>query len=501
MSTFSNQTIKEILERYKRIWAINHATSLLSWDSETYMPELGVSERSVALAELNVLYRELILKEEFVSLVEKASEEKDLNLWEAGVVRVLKREINKMKKIPPELLYELEKTSSEAFQVWRKAKEEKKFEPFLPYLEKLVDINIQMAEKLGYDETPYDALLDLYEEGLKTREAKSIFDVLRPGLKSYLEKIESEKKFYGEHELEKAQYKTEDMKAVNEEVLSLIKYPKERARLDVSPHPFTISMGVNDVRITTRYEGFDFKRSLFSVLHEFGHATYELQIDPALDMTPIGTGVSLGIHEGQSRFWENVVSRSLGFTEVIKPILDKHLKFTEKYSSEEIYRYFIMVKPSLIRTEADEVTYNMHIILRFEIEQMLIKKEIKASEVPRVWDDLSEELLGVRPKDVAEGALQDVHWSHGTFGYFPTYTLGNIVAAMMMEKLRSSEDIYSMVKGLEFDKIKAFLKENVHSYGSALAPKDLLIRSFGKPYSPESLLNYIETKYIKETVY
>lgn len=500
MSKFKNPVVKEITERYRRIWALNHANSLLSWDSEVYMPENGVSERSVALAELSVLYRELILKDDFVSLVEKGKNEKDLNLWEAGIIRVLDREISRLKKIPPELLYELQKTSSEAFQIWKNAKAQKKFEPFLPYLKKLVDLNVQIAEKLGYEEKRYDALLDMYEEGLRTRDAKSVFDVIKPGLKSYLEKI-MDGKFYGTHELENTKYEIQYMKSLNEEVLKMIEYPEKRARLDVSPHPFTMSLGINDVRITTRYEGYDFKRSLFSVLHEFGHATYELQIDPELDMTPIGTGVSLGIHEGQSRFWENVVSRTLAFTEVVKPLLDKHLRFTSNYSAEEVYRYFAMVKPSPIRTEADEVTYNVHIALRFEIEQMLIEGELKAEDVPEMWDSMMQDLLGIKPKDVSEGALQDVHWAHGTFGYFPTYTLGNIVASMMMKKLSAKQKLFELIRSRSFNEIKNFLKENVHQYGSALSPKDLLIKSFGKSYSPEDLLDYIQLKYIKNQEY
>jgi carboxypeptidase Taq len=500
MSKFQNPVIKEITEKYRRIWAITHANSLLSWDSEIYMPERGVSERSIALAELNVLYRELILKDDFVSLVEKGKNEKDLNTWESGTIRVLDREINKMKKIPPELLFELQKTSSEAFQVWKNAKAQKKFDAFLPYLKKLVELNIQIAEKLGYQEKPYDALLDMYEEGLNTRDVKAVFDSLKPGLKNYLEKIKGGK-FYGVHELEGVSYETSSMEKVNKEVLKMIEYPEERARIDVSPHPFTISMGINDVRITTRYEGYDFKRSLFSVLHEFGHATYELQIDPELDMTPIGTGVSLGIHEGQSRFWENVVSRTLAFTESVKPVLDKYLGFTSKYSPEDVYRYFAMVKPSPIRTEADEVTYNLHISLRFEIEQMLIEKELKPEDVPEVWDNMMQDLLGIKPADISEGALQDVHWAHGTFGYFPTYTLGNIVASMMMKKLSGKNKIYELVRNRAFKEIKEFLKENVHQYGSSLSPKDLLIKSFGKSYSPEDLLDYIQYKYINGIEY
>ncbi|MGC8558567.1 MAG: carboxypeptidase M32, partial [Nitrososphaeria archaeon] len=418
MEKFEKDIMKTIIGRYRKIWAVTHCISLMGWDSETYMPREGVRERSVASAEMSTLYQELLLSEEFVSLVERASNINDLNPYEAGTIRVLKREITKMKRLPPELIYELEKITSEAFQVWKVLREEDRFDPFVPYLKKILELNRKMADKLGYDENPYDALLDLSEEGLHTRDVKSVFDNLSPALKGILVKVNSEGYFNQRHALEDKKYDETGMKMVNDMVLELLQYPKNRARIDVSPHPFTIGFGLNDVRITTRYEGYDFKRSLFSTIHEFGHATYELQIDNDLDMTPIGTGVSLGIHEGQSRFWENVVGRSPAFAGLIKPLLDSKLKITTNYSSEELYRYFASVRPSLIRTEADEVTYNLHIALRFNLELKLINGELSVEELPQAWAEESESLLGVKPKNYANGVLQDVHWSHGSFGYF-----------------------------------------------------------------------------------
>ncbi|NAZ32171.1 MAG: carboxypeptidase M32, partial [Acidilobus sp.] len=332
MAKFENPVIKELLERYRRIWSLEHAMSLMGWDEETYMPSQGVVERATAMAELRTLYQELITSDQFVSLVERASKQEGLNEYERGVVRVLTREITILKKIPPSLNYELTKTSQEAFIAWREAKAKSDFQMFRPYLEKIVELNRQMAEKLGYEENPYDALLDLHEEGLRTRDVRGVFSVLEPAMKRVLDRVTSEGYFSSPSPLEETKYEEAAMRRVNEAVLSLLGYPTDRARLDVSPHPFTINMGVNDVRITTRYEGFDFKRSLFSVVHEFGHATYELQIDPELDMTPIGTGASLGVHEGQSRFWENVVGRTLSFVKVIRPILDRELGFTRAYS-------------------------------------------------------------------------------------------------------------------------------------------------------------------------
>ncbi len=499
---FENPVIREILERYRRLWSLSHAMALMGWDEETYMPQKGVTERATAMAELRTLYQELLTSDQFVSLVEKAKAQEGLNEYEKGVVRVLDREITILKKIPPSLNYELTKTAQEAFIAWREAKQRSDFQAFRPYLDKIVDLNRQVADRLGYEENPYDALLDLHEEGLRTRDVRRVFEVLEPSLRMIFDKVASEGYFTATSPLEERKYEEAAMRRVNEAVLSLLEYPSDRARLDVSPHPFTINMGVNDVRITTRYEGFDFKRSLFSVVHEFGHATYELQIDPELSMTPIGTGVSLGVHEGQSRFWENVVGRTISFVRVIRPVLDSELGFTRGLPDEEIYRYFAAVKPSLIRTEADEVTYNFHILLRFELELMMINKEVKTTELPELWNERIDKLLGVRPRNDAEGVLQDVHWSHGSLGYFPTYTLGNIVASMMLRDLNSSgRSLGELIESKDFRGIKEYLKEKVHRWGSTFAPKELLRRAFGKEYSPEDLVEYLEKKYVRRLAY
>jgi carboxypeptidase Taq len=494
---FENPVIRELLDRYRRLWALNHAMALMGWDEETYMPQRGVEERAVATAELRALYQELLLSDQFSSLVEKAKAQENLNDYERGVVRVVDRELRIARRVPPSLTYEMAKTSSEAFVAWSEAKKRSDFSAFRPYLQKLIDLNRQMAEKLGYEEVPYDALLDLYEEGLRTRDVKAIFDVLGPGLRGLLDKVISDGYYTKPSPLEEARYDEQAMRRVNAKVLELLSFPQDRARLDVSPHPFTTNMGVNDVRITTRYEGFDFKRSLFSVVHEFGHATYELQVDPELAMTPIGGGVSLGVHEGQSRFWENVVGRSRAFASLIKPVLDQELGLTKDLSEEDVYRYFATVRPSLIRTEADEVTYNLHILLRFELEQLMINGEVRVDDLPEMWNEESEKLIGVRPRNHAEGILQDVHWAHGTIGYFPTYTLGNIVASMMYFAFRSRVgDIYERVAKGDFESIKAFQRELIHRYGGTYAPKELLRRQLGEEYNASRLLDYLSSKYL-----
>ncbi len=500
MSLFENPIIKKINEKYSVIWALNHALAVMGWDSETYMPKRGVEERAKARATLSVLRRKLILDPELVSLVERAKKEENLNDYEKGVVRVLDREISINRKLPEKLVYELSKTSQEAISVWVEAKRTDDFKKFEPYLERLVSLSREVAEKLGYEKHPYNALLDLYEEGLTVDDMDFVFNNMIPRLKKMLDKILSENLFPSKHPLEDIKYEREALEKVDKEILDLLEYPWDRARIDVSEHPFTIGIAVNDVRITTRFEGIDFKRNIYAVIHEFGHATYELQIDPRLEGTPIGEAVSSGIHESQSRFWENIIGRSKEFVALVKPIFDKHLGFTKSYSEEEIFKYVNTVRPSLIRVDADEVTYNFHIYLRYEIEKKLIAEELSVKEVPEVWNDMMDKLLGVRPKSYREGVLQDIHWSMGSFGYFPTYTLGNVVSAQVKDVLEKKfkTSLGTLVSERRFNDIKEALKELIHKWGSTYSPKKLLERALGETYNPEHFLNYIEEKYIKK---
>jgi carboxypeptidase Taq len=491
--------IKEVLEKYRVLWSLSHALALMSWDAETYMPREGFRDRAVARAELEVLRQQLLLKPEFVELVDRAeSKLEELNDYERGVVRVLKRAIRVAKALPPWLVAERAKVTQEAMVVWREAKSRNDFELFKPYLERIFDLARKAADFLGWERHPYDALVDLYEEGLRTEDVDRILGYLRRELKWIINKVVSEGRYPQRHPLEEVQYDPGKMELVNRKVLETLGYPLGvRGRLDISAHPFTIDMGIHDVRITTRYEGVDFKRTLFAVIHEFGHALYQLQIDPALAYTPIGDGVSLGVHEGQSRFWENIVGRSKEFSELIYPVLKEHLNFVAKYTPEDTYYYFNTVRPSLIRVDADEVTYNMHIVLRAEIEKLAISGEIKASEIPEYWDRMMEELLGIKPKTYSEGVLQDIHWSMGSIGYFPTYTLGNIVAAMMRKIMMQELKLYERVASGDFASIREWQRERIHKYGSMYSPKELLRRSLGREYSPEDLVDYLVEKYLK----
>ncbi len=494
---FVDPVVREVVERARVLWAIGHAMGLMSWDSDTYMPREGVVERAIASGELAKLRQRLILDRELVELVEKAAGREGLNEYEAGVVRVLSRAIRIARSVPPELVAEEARLSQEAREAWRRAKEKADFSIFKPYLERIVEVERRKAEHLGYEDHPYDALLDLYEEGLRVRDMDRYFEAIIPTLRSTLERVRAEGFYPERHPLEEVKYQREAMERVNRAVLDMLGFPWSRGRLDVSPHPFTVNMGIRDVRITTRYEGFDFKRSLFAVVHEFGHALYELQVDERLMATPLAGGVSMGVHESQSRFWENVVGRSPAFAERVKPILDEHLGFTRDYDALELYRYFTVVRPIPIRVESDELTYNFHIYLRYEIEKRLIAGEMSVDEVREVWNEMSEELLGVKPKNDAEGVLQDIHWSLTAIGYFPTYTLGNLIAAMVWK--RADQDLgglLNVVREGRFDAVREYLRERIHRWGSTFEPKVLVEKALGEPVNPERFNEYITWKYL-----
>ncbi|MFA5259517.1 MAG: carboxypeptidase M32 [Candidatus Pacearchaeota archaeon] len=489
--------IIEILDKYKVIWSLNHLGALGSWDLSVYMPEEGALARGEALGKVATLSQKLFLDKEFTDLIKKADNEKDLNDYERAVIRMLKRSLKYYEKLPPEFIEEFSRVVSKSQIAWKKAKEQDNFSIFEPYLEKIVELTKKKAEYLGYSKHPYDALLDEYEEGLTVEEVEKYFISIKQPLIDLIKYIKNSKKFRKEHELENQEYDVEKMKKLNDKMLNFIHYNMNHIRIDVSSHPFSISLGKGDVRITTRYEGHDFARSYSSTIHEYGHALYEIQSHDDLHYTPIAGGSSLVIHESQSRFWENFIGKSRGFISLMyKDILEVEDKF-KNFSIDQIYDYVNLVKPSLIRTESDEVTYHLHIMIRFEIEKALIEGKIKVSDLPKVWNDKYEEYLGIRPTNNREGILQDVHWSQGSIGYFPTYSLGTALSAMWKHHLEKDigniEEVLKTKEGIK--KIQDWLKENIHQYGSTYMFRDLVKKTTHEEFSSKYLLDYLNKKY------
>jgi carboxypeptidase Taq len=491
-----NPIINQILDSYKPIWSISHAISLLGWDFQTYMPKGGTEERGLADSQLQLLHKELLLSKDFVALVESGKKVEGLSDEEKGTIRILDKNIARQLKVPNELTEAEALESTLGNMVWREAREKSDFKIYEPHLENMIAIKKKIANKVGYEKHPYDALLDEFEEGLTVNDCDKVFDVLTPKLQKILKKlVDSASPFCKESNLTQ-KYEIQKVDELNRQILNLLQFDMERFRVDVSTHPFTDAMSVNDVRITTRYEGTDFKRSISSTIHEAGHALYQLQCDESLSVTPVEGASSLGLHESQSRFWENIVGKSRPFIQLIAPMIRKQLGFTNQATDDDLYLYFNNVKPGYIRVDADEVTYNLHVALRYEIEKKIIGEELAVSEIPHYWNDRMEELLGVRPTDDSEGALQDTHWSSGLFGYFPTYTLGNLVSAIIASKMQKElEDYEETIRKGDFTPIKEWLRLKIHRYGSVYAPKPFLRQTFNEDYNPNYFVTYLERKY------
>ncbi len=488
MGVIVSPEVREIVKRYREVWALEYARSLLGWDMETYMPPRAFRERGDVNALLETLKQRLMTSPGFMRLVNQAEPENDV---EKGIIRVLKRDLKYYTRLPKEFLMEEEKVKAEAFQTWRKAREKSDFQMYAPILGRIVDLQRRKAELLGYEDHPYDALLDLYEENLTVKKCDEIFskvdlisDMFKKACRKNLDR----------HPLEDEKYEKAFMERLIQHVVGRLGYDFSRGRIDVSPHPFTMNMGLDDVRITVRYEGRDFRRALMAAIHEFGHATYEMNISRELQATPVQRGVSLGIHESQSRFWENIVGRSRWFVERFYGEMCMALPFLSAYDVEDVYRYFTLVRPELIRVEADELQYVLHVYLRYKVEKDLIEEKLEVGELPNVWNDLMESLVGVKPPNDRLGVLQDVHWSHAAIGYFPTYAIGSMVAAQIY---KLTDDVAGMVEKTDFKGLMEVLSSKIHRWGAVYPPEDLLRKATGEEIEPGYFVSYLSEKYMK----
>jgi carboxypeptidase Taq len=497
----TNKKVKKLLDKYKEIYLLNRIDAVLSWDLNVNLPPKASQGRATQAAYLTEVITEKWLDKEFRKLLESAkNRQTSLTDDEKAIVRNLEHQGKLYFKVPKEIIVEFVETSSKAFMVWKQAKIDNKFSDFLPHLAKIIKLNQIIADHLGYKENPYDALLDLFEQGLTSKDCEKVFDKLQPELTYILKKIKQSKIYKKQDKFDPSRFNfpQQDQRQVAMFVLRRMGYDLEAGRMDISPHPFTLTLDSQDVRITNRYKKDDFRDSLMIAMHEAGHALYEQGVDENYDGTPLAGGVSLGIHESQSRFWENQVGRSYEFISCLTPVL--HAFYDDQLSKvdkEQLFALFNQVKPSFIRTEADEVTYNLHIALRFDLENRLINKKLKPSDLPEIWRAKMKKYLGVVPPTDREGVLQDVHWSYGAFGYFPTYTLGNLYAAQITTLLKKELNLDELVKNGELGKILSWFRTNIHQYGSLYWPNELIKKVTGKNLSPRYFLDYIKKKYSK----
>jgi carboxypeptidase Taq len=491
-----NEALRWLKERLATISDLNSARNALNWDRQTYMPEGGVAGRAEQVATLSRLVHEMLVSRETAELM-ATLEKPEPGSEDFAFIRLARREYERSAKLPNRLVEELAHATALAQPAWEQARERSDWASFEHYLEKIVPLQRESAECLGYKDHPYDALLDLYEPGTKKARLQEMFDELKAELVPLIREVSAlsegncSRPLYGSFDEKKQEWFVR-------KVVSDFGYDWKRGRLDRVAHPFCVSLGgPGDVRITTRFDPGWLSPALFATLHEAGHAMYEQGIDPAYSRTPLSGGTSMGVHESQSRLWENLVGRSRTFWSFYYPRL--HETFPEALGDtdlEAFYRAINEVKPSEIRVEADELTYNLHVLLRFELEVALLEGELSVSELPAAWNARMEEYLGVVPENDAVGVLQDVHWAAGLFCYFPTYTIGNILSAQLFdEATRARPDILEEMGDGEFGTLLGWLQENVHRYGSRYDPDDLIERAIGRPLATAPYLHYLKDKF------
>ncbi len=477
-------------ERLQDINAITAAIAMMEWDQQTYMPRGGAEARAEHVGALSKMAHELFTAEETRNLLSKAQAEDEDG---AAMLRVTRRDLDLATKIPTELVAEKSKLAAIGHEKWVKARAENDFKGFAPSLERMFEIARQEAEHLGYKEHIYDALLDQYEEGATAADARKMFEDLKAPTVELVRQIKEQpqiddKKLYGKWDIAKQSEFTEML-------VKTVGFDFNRGRQDVAPHPFCTGWSVGDIRLTTRYKDY-IGSAIFGSLHEAGHGMYEQGSPMKWDRTPLAGGVSLGLHESQSRTWENIVGRSLPFWANFLPQLQQSFPQLASFDANGWYRAINKVEPSFIRVEADEVTYNLHVLIRFEIECDVLTGALAVKDMPEVWNSKYEKYLGIRPKSDSEGCLQDVHWSQGSIGYFPTYSMGNLLSYQIWNKLQADlGDTDDLISRGEFAPILGWLREKIYSKGRKFTPKDLVIQVTGKPMGAKDYIEGLGKKY------
>ena len=485
--------LETLKEKLGTVHDLGKAASLLGWDQQTMMPQRGGEIRAHQLATVGRLAHELFVSDEIGTLLDELrpyGESLDYDSDEASLIRVARRDYEKATRVPPSLTAQLSHTGSLSFGAWVAAKQKNEYESFRPWLEQMVELRQRYVECFPAADELYDTLLDDFEPEMKTAEVRSVFDRLKEELVPMVSAAASAAtpRVMGD-------FAAETQRSVALEIARRFGYDESAWRIDTAPHPFATSLGTTDIRITT-WEPKGTLDGLFAVMHETGHGLYEHGVDPALERTLLARGASLGLHESQSRLWENLVGRSRPFWAWFYPRLREAFPSQlADVDEEHWFRSINDVSPGLIRVEADEASYNLHIILRFELEQRIFAGDLDLRDLPEAWNAAMKEYLGLDVPNDTVGVLQDTHWSHGGFGYFPTYTLGNVISAQIWERLREDvSDVDEQMGRGEFGAIREWLREHLHRHGRKFLPVETLERAVGGPLDPEPYLNYLQAK-------
>ncbi|MEE3041832.1 MAG: carboxypeptidase M32 [Candidatus Latescibacterota bacterium] len=488
-----SQAYEQFCERIRELSDLGNSAGYLSWDQEVCMPKRGVEARAQALGTLAGIHHEKLTDQGLVDLIE-ALQGQDLDDDAAINVREAARTQQRALNLPKELVVELSRTQSLAHEAWVEARSADDFGQFQPWLEKLLELQKRVADAVGYEGAVYNAFLDEYEPHARVEQMGPLLEQLRvrlvPLVGAILDKARGADPTFAGH------WDVDRQESFGRQVIGDLGFDWDAGRLDVSVHPFCGGAGPHDVRLTTRYQADQLTSSLFGIIHETGHGLYEQGLPGEQAGLPVCESISLGIHESQSRMWENMVGRSRPFWQYQLPRLQAVFPELKNVDVEQMYREVNRVEASMIRVEADEVTYNLHILLRFELEQAMVSGEISVADLPGLWNERMESYLGIRPANDAEGVLQDIHWSGGLMGYFPTYTLGNLYAAQFFVQAREDlGDLDEQFARGDTATLLRWLRENIHSQGRRLTATELVTQVTGRPLGIEDLMNYLEGKF------
>jgi carboxypeptidase Taq len=491
--------LEQLKERLAQISDLRTAASILSWDQQVNMPPGSSKARAHHLATVETLAHSCFVDDETGQLIEDAATETaglPYDSDDASLVRVSQREYEKLHRVPNSLVAERTRVSALAFNAWVQARAESDFSLFRPHLERVVELAIQFADALGYEDHIYDALLDRYEPEMKTAGVAAVFEEVKAGLVPLVQEINERGKpvddaVFNQEYPDQAQW---DFGVL---VLRDMGFDFRYGRQDRSVHPFTVGFSPHDVRLTTRIRSTRFQSGLFGTIHEGGHALYEQGMRIEIDRTPLFEAASFGVHESQSRLWENIVARSRAFWihyfPKMRDFFPQQLAWVDL---DTFHRAINKVEPSFIRVEADEVTYNLHIFLRFELEQALLERRLEVGDLPEIWNAKMEEYLGIVPPDDARGVLQDMHWADGSLGYFPTYALGNLLSVQFYSQaLKEMPALPEQIARGELGSLREWMRVKIHTHGRKFTPAELVRRITGAEMSAVPFLNYLNEKY------
>ena len=487
---------RELTKRARETALLSSAVGLLWWDQRTFMPPKALAFRAGQVAHFSGLaHRRFTAKKvgDLISACEQHGFEAGSD--EAVNIREWRRLYDRATKVPARLVEKFQRVCSLAEAAWRAARQRSEFRVFKPHLKKVLELNCQMADCWGYQDSPYDALLEEYEPGARTGGLRALFAELRPAIVTILGPAAQRSAAVPE-DLLRGNYPVAAQQAFNRRVAEAMGFDFEAGRIDTTTHPFCSGLGPGDCRLTTRYDEQYFSQSLYGIMHEAGHGLYDQGLPPEHFGTPRGQFVSLGIHESQSRLWENHVGRSAAFWEHWHPAACEHFPELKKFSPEQITAAVNRVTPSFIRVEADQVTYDLHILLRFEIEVKLIERQLAVADVPACWNEEFEKMFGLKVLKDADGCLQDIHWSGGALGYFPTYTLGNLNAAQLMRRAALDRPALEaeLARG-EYGTLREWLREKIHRQGLRHRSTELMRQITGEPTGNSSHLEYLRKRF------